>query len=294
MDNPIDHFSNMSTPTSPNIQENMYFYSVPTSPALSSYQTAPTSPRIYEDANSYLDDFEFETRHHSDLPTFDDIEKIQTIDTRYDQQTHQRQGSGSMPTMAFADELFCDGKVMQLVPPLKLPPRLQNGFDIKFSYQSSTASSPRSPTLLLKLPFSHQSFWNDDFDPFMVALENVKKETRTTKTHEKCSPFRVTTRPERPNKPLGLTDQPSSPVKPISEGRQNPMRLAEPKGLLFARQMRLVKMDNERPRNPNKISNHRPTVKAIDYAVRENKRQKIKKFLFRSASVRSTGQEDKL
>ncbi|KAJ7964967.1 Estrogen receptor beta-1 like [Quillaja saponaria] len=329
--------SYMSTPTSPYCcsQENLYFYSVPTSPTRgipnspSGYQTDHSSPRIYEDANSYLDDFEFETSLHFD-PFYEDVEKNRTTETRYDQQqqpqAHQRQRGGSLPPMAFADELFCDGKVMPLVlPTLKLPPRLQNGCDNKFSNQSSTTTSPRSPTLMLKLPFSSRSFWNDDFDPFMVALEKIKTEKKTTKSQGRftltlaktLSPFRAT-RSKGPNDSPGLRQSdpnpkevkapPSSPMEaickglkdPIKQVGQSPRKLAEPKGLLFARRMRLVKMDNDRPSEPNKTSVRWPTMKAGDdaferegHCTRESKSVKKKNFMFRSASVRTAGEEDK-
>ncbi|MED6172003.1 hypothetical protein PIB30_046085 [Stylosanthes scabra] len=87
--------------------------------------------------------------------------------------------------MAFADELFNDGKVLPLEPPpaLKLPPRLiRNNGDsgsVVASAQSSTLTSPKSPALVLRmLPFSRHSLWNDDFDPFAVALEKVKDDKR--------------------------------------------------------------------------------------------------------------------
>ncbi|GLT54245.1 hypothetical protein SLA2020_274600 [Shorea laevis] len=68
------NFSYLSEPTSPSrctleMINNMYFYSVPTSPicrgvsASFGFEAEPASPRTFEDANSSFDDdeFEFET-----------------------------------------------------------------------------------------------------------------------------------------------------------------------------------------------------------------------------------------
>ncbi|KAJ8766816.1 hypothetical protein K2173_008370 [Erythroxylum novogranatense] len=71
--------------------------------------------------------------------------------------------------------------------PLKPPPRLQytNEFDhSKSGGQSPAMSSPRTPTSALKNLFSRKNLWNDDYDPFMVALENVKEDKRTGKWHQ--------------------------------------------------------------------------------------------------------------
>lgn len=156
-----NELSYMSASNSSN--QEMFFYSAPTSPNILKLrqqhgsQTGPTTPRSYEEETGR--GFEFETGHC------------------YVRQSEEKQKvcGDSLPTMAFADELFCDGKVM----PLKLPPRLfqkeDHGNNIS-STQSSTVTSPRSPGSMLKLPFSR--LWKDDFDPFMVALEKVREDKR--------------------------------------------------------------------------------------------------------------------
>ncbi|PSR86759.1 hypothetical protein CEY00_Acc32383 [Actinidia chinensis var. chinensis] len=90
--------------------------------------------------------------------------------------------------MALAGESSSNGQVM----PLKPPPRLQCPSRV---YQSSTASLPRSPGSVLRIPFPHRSTWNDEFDPFAVAWENVKDEKRGKTQHRwtrPLSPFRST------------------------------------------------------------------------------------------------------
>lgn len=157
-------FSNeLSYMSASSSSQEMFFYSVPTSPNIlklrqqHGYQTGPTTPRSYEEETGH--GFEFETGRG------------------YVRQSEEQQKvcGDSLPTMAFADELFCDGKVM----PLKLPPRLFQKGDhgnIMSSTQSSTVTSPKSPGSMLRLPFSR--LWKDDFDPFMVALEKVREDKR--------------------------------------------------------------------------------------------------------------------
>ncbi|KAL5580324.1 hypothetical protein UlMin_012766 [Ulmus minor] len=244
MEIPRDHFSYVSTPTSPNI-DNMYFYSAPTSPREELYgsSTEPTPPRTYEDAYSDLDIFEFETSHRFDIiegPKPDDIENYNQ-ENQHNQQTRRR--GDSLPTMAFADELFCDGKVVPLaVSPLKLPPSFSHGKDKDGTTRSTAVSPPRSPRSVLKLPFSRRSFWNDDFDPFMVAMEKVKKEEKGKmegKNHRRgrsLSPF---------SGPLRSSESLDQPNRPKQEG-QSPL-LPEPKGVLIARRVRRAKIDQEKP-----------------------------------------------
>lgn len=86
-----------------------------------------------------------------------------------------RERGDSFAAVGFADELFPEG----LLRPLKLPPRLQ--FDTDF-----TSSTPLSPVLspidhtrtVCEIPFARKSVWNDDFDPFMVALQKVSQEEK--------------------------------------------------------------------------------------------------------------------
>lgn len=175
-------------------KEMFCFYSAPTSPSRlklrehTGFQTGPSTPRGYEaeDVNSNFNEFEFETSrrfNHSELggtETNQKDVKVKPFDHKQEQQEQQRLcGDSLLPTMAFADELFCDGRVLPLIPPLKLPPRLlQKGDGNNLSTQSSTVTSPRSPGSVFRLPFSRHSLWNDGFDPFMVALEKVREEKR--------------------------------------------------------------------------------------------------------------------
>ncbi|CAA0805878.1 Protein of unknown function (DUF1645 [Striga hermonthica] len=137
------------------------------------YVTAPTSP-----IPPGLDDFEFETsskfnsgRHNNNFdPTFFDYY------------------GGQNGKIAFADELFSDGLVM----PLKPPPRLH--------HDSSAASSPTRPATLCRLPFSRKNN-NDDFDPFVAALQKVTEEKRRGRVpgprqrrSRSYSPFRAVVR----------------------------------------------------------------------------------------------------
>lgn len=329
MENP-NAFYYVSAPTSPsrwNLQENMDFYSVPTSPtrgvssnALFGFETEPPSPRTYEDANSTFDEFEFETSCRfdaKDMIVIRDFEKS-IFDHQVQQKQQFRQRGDSLPSanMAFADELFCNGKVLPLTPPLKLPPRLQHGS--KSGNYSPTFSS--SPSSVLRLPFSPRRMWNDDFDPFTVALDNVREEKRgkaqgkNYRRTRSLSPFRAPRPQIRSNElaedlnkqndnywdhPIAVDESSPNPngLLQVKQVEGSPIKLVEPKGLSFARKVRLGKIGNELPSKTNSpTSSGSDTVEAGETAkqlesgvgsssTRESKRQKIKNFLFRSASM---------
>lgn len=286
-----------------NQESNMYFYSVPTSPtgrgvsALFGFETEPPSPRTYEDANSsFGDDFEFETSRRFN------VETSQNFENTFDQQQKQQVERGdSLPTaMAFADELFCDGRVLPLTPPLKLPPRLQNLNNNSGGNRSSAASSPRSPSSVLKLSFSRRSLWNDDFDPFVVALENVREKkrgkTRGGNNHRRArslSPFRAAKQKQASNDSVGLSSTMLRELNSSAQVDRSPKKLEEPRGLSFARQVRLVKIDHELPTKPN-LEARENARESGEPCIRESKRQKIKKFLFKSASTREVNDRDKV
>ncbi|KAF5751624.1 hypothetical protein HS088_TW02G00639 [Tripterygium wilfordii] len=164
----------------------------------------------------------------------------------------------SLPDMGFADELFCEGKVL---PPLKLPPRLR--------YPNDTVSSnPTSPMSSFTSIIKFWSLWNGDFDPFMVAMENVKEEKRgkmVKKSYERAQSMSPTlpTTPEQPN-------------GPVFE-----LKLAEPKGVVYARQARrlLAKVEAE----------ERPTVEG----GKLSRKKKIMKLTKRSLSMAETSDEKK-
>ncbi|PSR90123.1 Estrogen receptor beta-1 like [Actinidia chinensis var. chinensis] len=179
----------VSAPTSPSSSSSlnsMQFYSAPTSPTR---KTANGSLDYEnEDLNSNFIEFEFETGKKFRLEGIT-FERRQSFGYPFGDQKQQEEEGLTRPTMAFADELFSNGQVMPLKPPLWL--RSPSGV-----YQSSTASSPRSPGSGLRIPFPHRSKWNDEFDPFAVALENVKDEKRGKSHHTRArslSPFRTTT-----------------------------------------------------------------------------------------------------
>lgn len=165
-----------SAPTSPKTPNRcMQFYTAPSTPA---------KELLGDDI--FLDDFEFSTSQKFD--DFIDLEISQNSEhflenDQPQQQQQQQQGKprrergGSLPTMAFADELFYNG----LVRPLKPPPRLQTSQENGNSFtQGSVPSSPKSPqsSSFIKVPFVHKAVWNDDFDPFQVALQKVSRESR--------------------------------------------------------------------------------------------------------------------
>lgn len=277
----------MSAPASPNRisleVEGLCFFSVPTSPTRRALKVAyETSPNV--------DEFEFETSRHFNVDEYEPESQPE--------EPNQNHGGVKepLPTMAFADELFADGKVM----PLKPPPRHQYS-------NISTWSSPRSPpTGVLRLPFQRRSLWNDDFDPFMVALKNVKEENqgRTHRRSRSVSPFRERgTTPKETNEYSGTSQQrinqmglilprkQSVPDQNRQMGRQQQvkkreLKLAEPKGVLFARRARLVKVGNGKPTKPSEVDSS-STMEGGDTHAKQTKGQKIKNFLFRSGSMRN-------
>nr|KYP73235.1 hypothetical protein KK1_005850 [Cajanus cajan] len=298
--------------------QEMCFYSAPTSPSglklrpVSPFgsRTGPTTPRAttHEDANSNVDEFEFETSRRFNV-------SVRDLDTETNQKDHENQqekqrlcGGDSLQTMAFADELFCDGKVLPLMqlPPLKLPPRLhQSGDGSIVSTHSSTLTSPRSPGSVLRLQFSRHSLWNDDFDPFMVALEKVREEKRGKpsarhglRRTRSLSPFRgFNHKSEKNVKVSKSSQQPESNccdtaqlVCELEKGSLKQMSgringLSEPKGLVFERQVRLVGLSNETTSERTSVSKVEMETKKDEgkrggFWTRSKKRENIKKFLF--------------
>ncbi|KAJ9172289.1 hypothetical protein P3X46_015544 [Hevea brasiliensis] len=337
----INHSFFASAPTSPTsslFHQNMCFYSVPTSPTREVLEavsdlgitttTTTTTPTTYEDINFNLDDFEFETsrRFNDDDSDSETSQKSEAkmADQQEGQRKRQMKRQESLPAMAFADELFCDGKVMPLNP----PPRQQysntnsNASDIKFGKYSSNPSSPGNQSSLFKIPFTRRSLWNDDFDPFMVALETVKEDKKRGNhrralsmlplractqwdpdefmayEHEKClhsSPLILC--PNKQMEPNG-----SASATPIwmgaqqleKEGTKSPIKLAEPKGVLFARRARMVKMGYEWPNKTTSIAptSVEPIVQAGENAglgvrpcTTRNKWPRIMSFTLRSSSM---------
>lgn len=273
-----------------NQDQDLFFYSAPTSPSrlkLIEYidsQTTPTTPRLYdyEDSNSNLDGFEFETSHrfsHSKLISA----KRNKIDVEALFEQKQRICGDSSPTMAFADELFCDGKVMPLIP-LKLPPRLVHNGDgnVTSSTQSSRATSPKSPGSMLRLPFTR--LWkNDEFDPFKVALEKIREEKRGKikgkqeqdglRRTRSLSPLRVFNKCDKHTEQLESHGHDCDKAELICELLEEPMKEAlgreimvhEPKNILVSNDVEETKKDEN---------------KREGFWARFKKGKSIKKFLF--------------
>ncbi|XP_071911369.1 uncharacterized protein [Coffea arabica] len=162
----------LSAPTSPKTpNRGMQFYTAPSSPA---------EEALGDDL--FFDDFEFSTSQKFDdfidLEISQNSEHIPVNDQPQQQQGKpRRERGGSLPTMAFADELFYNGLVMPLKPPPRLQTSQENGNCFR---QGSVPSSPKSPqsSSFIKVPFVHKAVWNDDFDPFKVALQKVSEESR--------------------------------------------------------------------------------------------------------------------
>ncbi|XP_054817624.1 uncharacterized protein LOC129317294 [Prosopis cineraria] len=279
-----DEFSFISAVTSVggasrSLEELMFFYSVPTSPSF-----IRTSSLYGSDLDAE-DEFEFETsRRFLDPRNLETDQKKDDDEEENDEkqkQRLQRKSEDSLPTMSFADELFCDGKVLPL--PLKLPPRLQNGSARKASMLSSSASlSPRSLGSSVKRTLSGKCLWNDDFDPFMVALKVVREEEERGKPKERDGIRRTKSelliRSKGPNGgPSGLAcEGPNEPLIAASRGPK--MVFSEPKGLELARKTRLIGLDKNGP-NRNKAESESGGA-----WKEKRKREKIMKFLFGKVS----------
>ncbi|KAJ1432090.1 hypothetical protein SESBI_06724 [Sesbania bispinosa] len=324
-------FSNQFGYMSPSsCNQDMFYYSAPTSPsrlklrAQTGFQTGPTTPRAYEDANSNLYEFEFETSHRfnpSDIGIETNQKDVNPFDDhQQEKQQQQRLCGDSLPTMAFADELFCDGKVLPMIPPLKLPPRLlQNRDGNMMSNQSSRVTSPRSPGSMLRLPFTRLGLWNDDFDPFMVALEKVREEKRGKpkakhglRRTRSLSPFRGFNKSDKHVRP-SESYQPEShccdTVKLISEVEKEPLNeaagrtkvLSEPKGLVFARQVRQGAVVNETNFEAKKTSISKLAVETKKgesqrggFWIWNKKRENKKKFPLGNANMGKASAQLKL
>ncbi|KAG2390995.1 hypothetical protein LR48_Vigan07g036500 [Vigna angularis] len=287
--------------------QEMWFYSEPTSPSRLRLrspfdsQTDSTTPTEteYEDSDFTGDEFEFETSRRFNGSVTD-------LDSEINQKDEKNPFGDSLQTMAFADELFCDGKVLPQMPPLKLPPRLEK-FEVGSIYRSKLASS-RSSRLVFRLRLSRHSFRNDDSDPFTVALEKVRGEKRRKsnvrhvfRRSRSLSSFRSFRHKFKKSVRVTKSSQPEShcsdtaevvrelekrPLKEVS-GRTNV--LSESKGLVFARKMRLVasisKLD---------IATKKDEGKRGGFWRRNKKRESIKKFLFRLRNLGKANAQSKL
>ncbi|KAA0061759.1 hypothetical protein E6C27_scaffold212G001370 [Cucumis melo var. makuwa] len=234
--------------------KNIEFHSAPSSPKQSK------SPIGHSRPNSTLDEFEFGTSCRFNLNDVDfDLEDRTEKQNKKIMQIEDE----SLPVMAFADELFSDGKVLPLPPRLKIPPSHER-LNENHSGKSSTVSSPRSPLSALKIKFVHQNLWNDEFDPFLVALQSVKKDGagKAQANSDGPDPAHSTFTP-RPNNSseqmMGLIlshRQPNSKNGSI----ESPKMFLEPKGLAFARAV--VNMDLETGSGFNRLTMSGPILKS--------------------------------
>jgi len=280
----------------------MFFYSAPTSPsrlklrAPFDSQTDPATPREseYDDANYIADEFEFETSRRFNASVSDlEGEANQKDD-------NDNPSDDSSQTMSFADELFCDGKVLPLMPPLKPPPRLHK-VGVSGIHRSKLASS-RSPGPAFRLRLARYSLRNDDFDPFMVALEKVTGEKRRKpnarhvfRRSKSLSPFRGFS--HKFNRSVRLTkssqlESRSDKAQLLCELGKRPLKevsgrikmLPESKGLVFARRVRL-ELATETKKDEGKRGG---------FWTRNKKRDYIKKFLFGARNMGKTNAYNKL
>ncbi|KAK2977540.1 hypothetical protein RJ640_018182 [Escallonia rubra] len=317
--------SYVSAPTSPggcSEDDMQYFYSAPSSPIKRlgrnvsfSYCYESGTQKMKEDINSDLDDFEFETsKKFGDHWEFEGSPKFECLvgDEEKQEQLKQPEGGNSFSRMAFADDIFSNGQVL----PLKLPPRLQ------YTSQSSIPTSPRSPSSVLKIPFSLQNTWNNDYDPFAIALKKVSKEKKgRPSVHRRArshSPFRSPAA-QSPNdsghKPRSEVPQPQRIERSPSElggsrgsvyarylrsqtmGHKgsllvepNARGLSKPRVLSFGRKVRPEKLAQEGPIKPTVVGpetvgpNKQSSVKSDKSCGEESRMRKMKGLLIRYAS----------
>ncbi|KAL2535931.1 uncharacterized protein Fot_17322 [Forsythia ovata] len=207
---------------------------------------------------------------------------------------HKREDS--LPCMAFADELFLNGLVM----PLKLPPRLQYDSDVHSISQRSFASTPRSPRTTCRIPFARQNAWDDDFDPFTVALKKVREEKkgndhRRSKSHSLFTTSKSKCSTPREGSPMSSQVQVSTPTYSMpmeSKGSAyarwvrnqtkevglSPKGPKSPRGLFFGGRVRPVQTESEGSNKPFSTTGIHG-----ENAV-ENKVQKFKGLLLRFAT----------
>ncbi|KAL6494734.1 hypothetical protein OROGR_031539 [Orobanche gracilis] len=209
----------ISAPSSPQ-RLGSFYYSAPTSPArLSAFY------RDGADGSPSAVPFRWEEKPgtpktHISSPAassnYGDAEKeLDDKDFAFDFSGHLEKNS--LP----ADELFDGGKIK----PLKPPPRFQ--YDQNKSLDNSP-KSPRSPKQIIREAFSprHKS---RDFDPFVAAMEQTRRETVRQNSDEKRGRERTNnsstrTKHSRSLSPLRVSDllfEPDGP-NPIQEPNKDP------------------------------------------------------------------------
>ncbi|KAF8039632.1 hypothetical protein BT93_B1991 [Corymbia citriodora subsp. variegata] len=336
------HLRFSASPDNYSFEEGLLFYSAPESP-----KTEPPTPGG-SSKDGHGGDFEFGTSRR-----FEDVVLGKPARRQQHQQQEEpqkRESPREQPCMAFADELFCDGRVK----PLKLPPRLQNdGADGSRAQTpgASPATSPRDAGVRKRLA-RQRSLWDDNFDPFEAALESVRAEERDVgrRRSRSLSPFRGlggaggdgdkavrmrscestrwtrqgSVREERaeagaqfwkakkvePVEQFGPAHRKNTQMGSLEEEekqRQRKLALREPRGVDFARRVRIAKMDpHANPCKPTLSALSGPEVRstpdqwkedggsATVSITRVSKKQGIKKFLLRGTSLgRELGTREK-
>lgn len=289
----VDNCVYMSAPSSPNNgvhRQKVCFYSAPNSPTESNFQS-PAQPlkSLDEDSNSNsgFDDFDFDASRKSTAVEEEAAEAEFGGDTADHQSFvkawtgyRQRPRGESMPAISFADEHFAEGKMIQVKP----PPCLHS---ISSGSPASPRSDPRSPTSVFKFPFMmRQNLWNDDFDPFMEALKNSVQEEKEKKTHRRTRsmlPLRSyyswkKSEPETQIQQSGPQSEPANPdqkINPSKEETQSPWKkLSEPRGVLYCRRARLVKVGQEIKTGGGGSKRHSKIKKFILKIIYESSKQK--------------------
>ncbi|KAM7497136.1 hypothetical protein LguiA_021550 [Lonicera macranthoides] len=243
--------SYVSAPTSPSgcSLDNMQFYSAPSSPmqriGSNSFGYGSEMENTNYDVDSNSDGFEFD--FSQSVVAGSEYEISRRFDycseNKQDLVEKQPERCDSLSRMTFADELFSNGQVL----PLKLPPgRVQSS-----NGQSSIASSPKSSSPVLRIPFARRNTWNDNFDPFKVALEKVKDEKRRTSVHRRSqslSPFRTITA-TAPTTTASLEPTPQ-------QMRLSPknVHFAGPKGSVYTRWAHCESMGHKRASSPKGLT----------------------------------------
>ncbi|KAK9082021.1 hypothetical protein Syun_031003 [Stephania yunnanensis] len=275
-----------STPSSGRVSFNSHpddYFILPGSPTtgltISSFGVMKELEKNYEDCSD-LDYFEFDISQH--FRSLCDEE----------QQEEKPQEEQASLSMSFADELFCDGQVL----PLKLPPRLQYSQCTKHRNRKSNAAVlTKSKSLLSKRPFHRWSFRKNetkDFDPFKVALEHVRMETRSS---DMSSPYHRRARSLSPKRsPPDWTQCNNSPLPVEPTSQQNQASSTQQHNLQN-------KPENGEPTKPAPPTFSGSTLKAEPSIDIKRSRSYLKEFrrlgsvnLFRSATEGRADSKDKL
>ena len=235
-----------SAPTSPrkyNYLDGFLFLSMPTSPTRNrvGFESGSITPEMSDSFSPYVDNFEFEGSKR-----FDPYEN--------------RFGTSRDLSIAYADELFCDGKML----PLRPPPRAQCTRPNKGN--NSTASSSGGRGSKLKVPFLRQrSLWNDGYDPFLDALNKVKEGNDMVSQHRKKAQLRR-------SKSLSPFRRPNVSTTWKSTHIHNKMGLSPRKDVLG-------------PLNPIVFRPIKETKEEMgNFESLESRKQRIKKFLLKNSS----------